>query len=63
MGNVSMIFKNVSIGDSQFAVGVMGPKRMNYQKVIDMINTLATGIDHVLSDNSDYEQLPPSKFK
>ena len=63
MGNVSMIFKNVSIGDSQFAVGVIGPKRMNYQKVIDMINTLATGIDHVLSDNSDYEQLPPSKFK
>ena len=31
-------------------VGVIGPKRMNYAKVIGMINSLATGIDRIFND-------------
>ena len=50
MGNTSMVFKNVSVGGRQFAVGVIGPKRMNYGKVIGMINQLADGIDRMLDD-------------
>ena len=56
MSNTSMIFKNINVGGKQFAVGVIGPKRMNYQKVIGMINRLASGIDRVLGDDGS---LPP----
>lgn len=52
MKGTTLIFKNITIGDSQFAVGVIGPKRMNYSKVIDMISRLATGIDRMLSDEN-----------
>ena len=52
MKGTTLIFKNISVGDSQFAVGVIGPKRMNYSKVIDMISRLATGIDRMLSDEN-----------
>jgi transcriptional regulator of heat shock response len=45
MKNTTLIFKNVNIGGKQLAVGVIGPKRMNYSKVIEMISGLATGID------------------
>ena len=50
MKDTTLIFKNISLGNSQFAVGVIGPKRMNYSKVIDMINRLANGIDRMLGD-------------
>ncbi len=53
MKGTSLIFKNISIGSSQFAVGVIGPRRMNYSKVIDMINSLASGIDRLLSDENN----------
>lgn len=53
MKGTTLIFKNISIGDSQFAVGVIGPKRMNYSKVIDMISRLASGIDRMLSDENN----------
>ena len=52
MRGTTLIFKNITLGNSQFAVGVIGPKRMNYSKVIDMINRLATGIDRMLSDEN-----------
>jgi heat-inducible transcriptional repressor len=52
MKNTTLIFKNVSIGGKQLAVGVIGPKRMNYSKVIDMISRLASGIDRMLSDEN-----------
>ena len=52
MKGTTLIFKNISIGDNQLAVGVIGPKRMNYSKVIDMISRLATGIDRMLSDEN-----------
>ena len=50
MSGTTLIFKNVKVGSSQFAVGVIGPKRMNYSKVIEMINRLARGMDRMLSD-------------
>ncbi len=52
MSNTAMVFKNVTIGNNQFAVGVIGPRRMNYSKVIDMVNQLAFGIDHMLNDEN-----------
>ena len=52
MKDTTLIFKNINLGNSQFAVGVIGPKRMNYSKVIDMINRLANGIDRMLSDEN-----------
>ena len=51
MKNTTLIFKNIKIGNNTLAVGVIGPKRMNYSKVIGMINQLATGIDRMLSDS------------
>lgn len=45
MKNTAMIFKNVNIGGKQLSIGVIGPKRMNYSKVIQMLNNLAQGID------------------
>lgn len=41
----TLIYKNVNIGGKQLAVGVIGPKRMNYSKVIEMISKLAGSID------------------
>ena len=32
------------------AFGVIGPKRMNYSKVIGMLNRLAEGIDKMFAD-------------
>ena len=57
MKNTTMIFKNVNIGGKQLSVGVIGPKRMNYSKVIDMLNKLAFGIDRMFTDDA----LPPGR--
>ena len=51
MKNTTMIFKNVKIGGKQLAVGVIGPKRMNYSKVIEMLNGLASGIDRMFAED------------
>jgi len=51
MSNTTLIFKNVSVGGKQLAIGVIGPKRMNYSKVIGMLNKLATGLDRCLGDD------------
>ena len=45
MSDTTLIFKNVTVGGKRLAVGVIGPKRMNYSKVIGMINQLASAID------------------
>ena len=56
MRNTALIFKNVNIGGKQLAVGVIGPKRMNYSKVIEMLNGLASGIDRIFCEAA----LPPA---
>ena len=57
MKNTTLIFKNINVGGKQLAVGVIGPKRMNYSKVIEMLNGLANGIDRVFGESA----LPPGK--
>ena len=52
MRNTALIFKKVRIGGKQYAVGVIGPKRMNYSRVIEMLNGLASGIDRIFSDSA-----------
>jgi len=59
MKNTTMIFKNINVGGKQLAVGVIGPKRMNYHKVIDMLNRLAQGIDRMFCDDA----LPPGRYE
>ncbi len=55
MRNTALIFKKVNICGKEMAVGVIGPKRMNYSKVIEMLNGLALGIDKVFGEGA----LPP----
>ena len=55
MKNTTLIFKNVTIGGKQLSVGVIGPKRMNYSKVIDMLNKLTGGLDRIFAEDA----LPP----
>ena len=57
MKNTTLIFKNVTVGGKQLAVGVIGPKRMNYSKVIEMLNGLANGIDRMFCE----DLLPPGQ--
>ena len=58
MRNTALIFKNINIGGNQLAVGVIGPKRMNYSKVIEMLNGLASGIDRIFGEDA---LLPPGQ--
>ena len=51
MRNTAMIFKNVNVGGKQLSIGVIGPKRMNYSKVIKMLNNLTDGIDRMFGAN------------
>ena len=59
MSNTALIFRNVTVGGSRFAIGVIGPMRMNYTKVIDMINLLAAGFDRLLGEEG-VGGLPPA---
>ena len=52
MQGTTMIFKSVNVGGNQVAIGVIGPKRMNYQHVIDMISKLASGIEKLGADST-----------
>ena len=45
MRDTTLIYKNVNVGGKRLAIGVIGPKRMNYSRVIGMINQLALAID------------------
>lgn len=49
MRDSAMIFRNINIGGKKLSIGVIGPKRMNYSKVIGMINRLANGIDRMFN--------------
>jgi heat-inducible transcriptional repressor len=49
MSNTTVIYKNVTVGDKRVAIGVIGPRRMDYQKVIHMITKLADGIDRMFA--------------
>ena len=53
MSNTTMIFKEVNVGGKKLSVGVIGPRRMNYSKVIGMIHSLASGIDQMFNSSQD----------
>ena len=57
MSDTAMIFKNITVGTSQLAIGVIGPKRMNYSKVIEMIAGLTEDLDRLFA--FDIDELPP----
>ena len=50
MSDTTLIFKNITIGGKKVAIGVIGPRRMDYQNVIKMINRLAYGMDRMFGD-------------
>ncbi len=59
MSNSTLVFKKIRKGNRIVgAVGVIGPKRMDYKKVISMIDRLASGIGDVVSEG---DSLPPGK--
>ena len=51
MSDTTLIFKNVTISGKRVAIGVIGPKRMDYQKVILMINRLAYGMGRMFGES------------
>ena len=56
MSNSTLVFKTVRRdGRVVGAIGIIGPRRMDYAKVISTIDELATGIDHLLTDERDSE--------
>ena len=58
MSDTALIFKNVTVGGKRVAVGVIGPRRMNYPKVIEMLNKLAGGLDRMFSDEPAHLMAP-----
>lgn len=50
MSNTTVIFKHVTVGGKRVAIGVIGPRRMDYEKVIRMIHSLTRSIDAMFSD-------------
>ncbi len=53
MNNSALVFKQIRKGGRVVgAIGVIGPRRMNYSKVIETINQLALGIDDALGDQN-----------
>ena len=54
MSNSTLVFKTIRSGGRVLgAIGVIGPRRMDYARVISTIDQLASGIDHLLSDEDD----------
>ena len=50
MSDTTLIFKNITVGGKRVAIGVIGPRRMDYQNVIKMINRVAYGMDRMFGD-------------
>ena len=63
MSKTTLIYKNVRVGGHEVSVGVIGPKRMNYSKVIGMINSLANGIDRLFNGGTQGRGLPAPYYK
>ncbi|MBQ7715656.1 MAG: heat-inducible transcription repressor HrcA [Clostridia bacterium] len=52
MDNSTLIFKPIiQSGKTVGAIGIIGPTRMDYSRVIAMINRLTDGISEIISDN------------
>lgn len=53
MRGTTLIYKSVNVGGNQVAIGVIGPQRMNYSHVIDMISQLASSIEQLGDTKGD----------
>ena len=54
MGNSALVYRQIRRdGRVVGAIGVIGPTRMNYSKVIETINQLAEGIDNVINEQEE----------
>lgn len=54
MGNSALVYRQIRRGGRVVgAIGVIGPTRMNYSKVIETINQLAEGIDSVINEQDE----------
>ena len=54
MGNSTLVYRTGQSGGKVLGViGVIGPRRMDYSKVISIIDNLALGIDNLLSDSNE----------
>lgn len=54
MDSSSLVFKPVKQGDRTVgAIGIIGPTRMNYKKVISMIDGIAEGVSDILSESDN----------
>ena len=52
LGSSALVFKTVKRGGKVVgAVGVIGPRRMKYQNVISMVDSLASGINELIGDD------------
>ena len=53
LGSSALVYKTVRRGGKIVgAVGVIGPRRMKYQNVISMVDSLANGINELISDDA-----------
>jgi heat-inducible transcriptional repressor len=48
LGNVSLVATNYGSGTSDGVVGVIGPTRMDYNRAISAVKTVADGLEDVL---------------
>ena len=56
MDSSSLVFKPVKQGDRTVgAIGVIGPTRMNYKKVISMVDGIAGSVSELLSEPDNKE--------
>lgn len=54
MNNSTLVYRRIRRGGRVVgAIGVIGPCRMNYSKVIETLNQLADGIDNAIGDGSE----------
>ncbi len=56
MGNSALVYRTIRAGDRVLGViGVIGPRRMDYGKVISIIDNLVLGIDSLLSSGDPHD--------
>ena len=56
MDNSTLVYKPIKRGDNLIgAIGIIGPTRMNYSRVIAMIDHLSNGISNLIEDGGDDE--------
>ena len=62
MKNSTLIYRTIrKNGEVIGAIGVIGPQRMDYSKVIETIDRLASGVDRMINDKTAAQGLPPKQ--